>query len=138
MRRTMRDERPCEEVDHEKRKFSPTPKETECEEEEREGEGGGGEGGGDDEDHAKNNLGRKEGERGVCVCVCVCDDGGGGAWAAVEKKSQGCIKFRLEVWKASSLARSPSSLSRPHPPQTTLKRANSRDERLKRIYSDQR
>ena len=136
MRRTMRDERPCEEVDHEKRKFSPTPKETECEEEEREGEGGGGEGGGDDEDHAKNNLGRKEGERGVCVCVC--DDGGGGAWAAVEKKSQGCIKFRLEVWKASSLARSPSSLSRPHPPQTTLKRANSRDERLKRIYSDQR
>ena len=76
--------------------------------------------------------------------VDVCDDGGGGggggggAWAAVEKKSQGCIKFRLEVWKASSLARSPSSLSRPHPPQTTLKRANSRDERLKRIYSDQR
>ena len=43
--------------------------------------------------------------------VDVCDDGeggggGGGAWAAVEKKSQGCIKFRLEVWKASSLARS--------------------------------
>ena len=53
--------------------------------------------------------------------VDVCDDGegggdggggGGGAWAAVEKKSQGCIKFRLEVWKASSLARSASCLFR--------------------------
>ena len=41
--------------------------------------------------------------------VDVCDDGGG-AWAAVEKKSQGCIKFRLEVWKASSLPR-PLALS---------------------------
>ena len=73
--------------------------------------------------------------------VDVCDDGeggggGGGAWAAVEKKSQGCIKFRLEVWKASSLAHSlarSASCLLPLPPLTTLKRANSRDERLEEI-----
>ena len=52
-----------------------------------------------------------EGEREGGEDVDVCDDGGGGgAWAAVEKKSQGCIKFRLEVWKASSLPR-PLALS---------------------------
>ena len=61
-------ERACEEVDHEKREFSPTDAQGNRMRGRR-GEGGreGGRegGGGDDEDHAKNNLGR----RGRCGCV---------------------------------------------------------------------